>query len=113
MRTHNELMRLFGLTLLFACVAPAWGHEPMQHSCSPPIRPVNDQDDVQWQRFLNEIDAFRDCVTGAKDRHEAAVRSHQAAAREAVEAWTEFVRSSLNAPEDFPWPPEEERSQAR
>jgi hypothetical protein len=40
-------------------------------------------------------------------RHEAAARAHQAQARAAVDLWNTFVKTSLNAPEDFPWPPTE------
>jgi hypothetical protein len=40
----------------------------------------------------------------AQERHEAAGRAHQEAARDAVQSWNDFVRTSLNAPGDFPWP---------
>jgi hypothetical protein len=79
-------------------------HEPMQHDCVSPIRPVNDQDNVVWQRFLDDIDRYRSCVSIAQERHEAAGRAHQEAARDAVQSWNDFVRTSLNAPGDFPWP---------
>jgi len=82
-------------------------HEPMTLACTAPVRPADDQDDALWQQFLSEIEAFQDCITAAVDRHQAAAAEHQAAAREAVDAWNRFVRTSLNAPEDFPWPPEE------
>jgi hypothetical protein len=89
--------------LLVTLANGAWAHEPMGHSCSAPARPANDQDDVLWQRFLDDIDVFRNCVTRTKERHEDAVSQHQDAARAAVESWNAFVRTSLNAPEDFPW----------
>jgi hypothetical protein len=85
----------------------ALAHQPMEHDCVAPVRPENDQDDVAWHRFLEEIDAFQSCVTAHADRHQAASEAHQRAAFAAVDAWNDFVRSSLNAPEDFPWPPEE------
>ncbi len=86
---------------------PAHGHEPMTHDCVTPVRPANDQDDRLWNQFLSEIDAFQRCVTAAADRHQAASDAHQRAAFAAVDAWNDFVRTALNAPEDFPWPPEE------
>jgi hypothetical protein len=90
------------LSLTQACLA----HELDPVECDAPIRPADDQNDLLWQAFLNEIDEFRDCVTQQMALHEQAAKSHQAAAREAVENWNAFVRDSLNAPEDFPWPPE-------
>ena len=105
--------RLLALCLATVCAlgwmtaAPALGHEPMAHDCSAPERPADDQDDQLWETFLAEIDAFQSCVTQAADRHQAASDAHQRAAFAAVDAWNDFVRTSLNAPEDFPWPPEE------
>jgi len=86
--------------------APALAHEPMAHGCVAPTRPADDQDDVLWAAFLEEIDVFQSCITAAADRHQAASEAHQQAAFAAVDAWNDFVRTSLNAPEDFPWPPE-------
>jgi hypothetical protein len=80
----------------------------MAHDCVVPVRPANDQDDQLWTQFLADIDVFQRCVTAAADRHQAASDAHQKAAFAAVDAWNDFVHTSLNAPEDFPWPPEEE-----
>ena len=99
---------LCGAALAFAAMSPVQAHEPMEHACEAPVRPADETNDRLWNAFLDEIDAFRDCVNVAKEQHEHAVRAHQASARHAVEAWNEFVRTSLNAPEDFPWPPEED-----
>jgi hypothetical protein len=99
------MLQLLRFSILTACLfvgAQIHAHEPMRHDCTAPLRPVNDQDDRQWQRFLDEIDAFRECVNAAKSRHESAQIAHQQAARSAVEDWNEFARTSLNAPEDFP-----------
>ena len=93
-------------TLITAGIAQA--HVPMEHACVAPARPVNDQDDVLWSQFLAEIDSFQTCISAEADRHQAASDAHQQAAFAAVDAWNDFVRSSLNAPEDFPWPPEDE-----
>jgi hypothetical protein len=99
-------LALLSLTLLWLAQG-ALAHEPMLHDCVAPVRPVDDQDDLLWNRFLDEIDVFQACVTRAADRHQAASDAHQRAAFAAVDAWNDFVRTSLNAPEDFPWPPEE------
>ncbi len=101
------------LFLLFLMVAsaglsgPAIAHEFTEPECFAPSRPVDDQNDAAWQDFLDDIDEFRACTAKKMERHEAAVLDHQESARLAVAAWNEFVRTSLNAPEDFPWPPED------
>lgn len=96
------------VVVLCTAIAPtAESHAPMGHGCVAPTRPVDDQDDLQWNVFLEEIEGFQACVNAATERHLAAAAEHQAAARDAVDAWNTFVRDSLNAPEDFPWPPEQ------
>ena len=97
------------LTFLVAFPGDAGAHAPMTDDCVAPVRPADDQDDAQWRAFLKAIDAFQACVTAESERHLAAADDHNAAAREVVETWNVFVRESLNAPEDFPWPPEADR----
>ncbi len=109
LRATGSTLRLLPLCL---AVALSWtshvlGHEPMGHDCISPDRPADDQDDRLWAQFLTDIDAFQHCITLAADRHQAASEAHQRAAHAAVDAWNDFVRTALNAPEDFPWPPEE------
>ena len=82
----------------------AFAHEPMQHVCIAPERPEDDQNDVLWQQFMANIDAFRDCVNAKMEWHQAAADTHHQNAEEVVALWNEFVQTSLNAPEDFPWP---------
>jgi hypothetical protein len=103
---HRLLMVICQTALLVGAV-PVQAHEPMNHGCTAPSRPVDDQNDLLWSQFLQDIDAFQTCITNAADRHQAASDAHQRAAFAAVDAWNDFVRTSLNAPEDFPWPPEE------
>ena len=86
----------------------AQAHEPMQHACVAPERPVDDSDDVLWHQFMADIDTFRNCVNDKMHWHEHAAQVHNDNARQVVTMWNEFVQTSLNAPEDFPWPPEEE-----
>lgn len=82
-------------------------HTHRPHHCEAPVRPIDDQNDVLWQRFLAEIESFQACVNTEMAWHQAAARDHQAKARAVVEIWNQFVTGSLNAPEDFPWPPED------
>ena len=101
--------RLAGLILVCAAMAPLAGHahEPTAHSCRAPTRPVDDQDDVLWYAFLKEIEVFQACVNTASELHLTAAREHQSAARAVVEAWSVFVRDSLNPPADYPGPPKD------
>ena len=91
--------------IFMVLMVPVHAHEPMAHSCSAPVRPIDDSNDQHWAAFLARIDEFQACVNAAMQRHEAAAREHQAQARAAVDLWNTFVQTSLNAPEDFPWPP--------
>ena len=93
--------------LMMLAGAPALAHEPMTHDCITPVRPADDQNDEHWRRFLADIDDFQACITEAADRHQAASEAHIRAAHAAVNDWNDFVHHSLNAPEDFPWPPED------
>lgn len=102
------LINIALLALLLPGSMPGLAHDPMRHDCVAPQRPQDDQNDVLWAEFLARIDEFQACVTAAADRHQAASDAHQRAAFAAVDAWNDFVRTSLNAPEDFPWPPEED-----
>lgn len=92
---------------MMALCNPVIAHEALYSDCVGPERPVDDANDVLWQRFLAEIDTYRACVRRVMDQHQLAASEHQAAARSAVTSWNEFVRTSLNAPEDFPWPPDD------
>lgn len=107
MNRNRPILNACLLSVITLTGLPVFAHTPMIHDCSAPVRPTDDQDDLRWSRFLEEISAFQNCVTREADRHQAAAQAHQQAAMAAVDAWNEFVRTSLNAPEDFPWPPEE------
>ncbi len=97
---------LFPLVLSLLLIAPVMAHEPMQHVCVAPQRPVDDQDDLLWRRFKTGIDEFRDCISAKMEWQNEAAAEHTRAARQAVGLWNDFVRTSLNVPADFPWPPQ-------
>ncbi len=77
-----------------------------QAGCRAPARPADEQNDLLWQAYLEDVDNFRQCISDFVEANQAAAVAHNEAARLATEAWNEFVRTSLNVPEDFPWPPE-------
>ena len=54
---------------------------------------------------MDQVDAYRDCMTRFIAENNDAADRHRAAANAATVEWNAFVHSSLNVPEDFPWPP--------
>jgi hypothetical protein len=94
------------LSIACAIAAPAFAHTLQPYECEAPSRPVDDQDDVLWQRFLVEIDEFQACVSADAESHQVASLAHQEAARSAVDSWNRFVKTNLNVPEDFPFDPD-------
>ncbi len=95
--------------LLWAIQAPVSAANPAPHSvdatpCPAPVRPPEDVPPATWQAFLDNVDRFRACTNDAMEHHQAAARTHQAQARAAADAWNQFVKTSLNAPQDFPHP---------
>lgn len=77
--------------------------------CIAPERPGEDVPEAVWQRFLADVDAYRACISSYVESNNAASDAHRTAANRATLAWNEFVRTSLNAPEDYPWPPESDQ----
>ncbi len=103
---------MLGWMMMLTLPGPVWAHTqtinaPVVHNCTPPVRPENDQDDHLWRAFLREVDTFRQCVNDKMEWHRAAAAAHEQNAREVVQTWNRFVQVSLNAPEDFPYPPVE------
>ena len=82
-------------------------HDYQGDACVPPTRPADDNNDQLWNEFLAAVDRFRACTQAHMEWHQSAVVAHQQDARLAVERWNQFVRISLNAPEDFPFPVED------
>jgi hypothetical protein len=80
---------------------------PPPPSCVQPVRPPDKTDAVAWNRFVDQVDAYRSCMNAYITENHAAADRYRAAANAATEAWNAFVHGSLNVPEDFPWPPPE------
>jgi|GEM_PF-1758179 len=100
---------VFVVVLTSFAISPwVFAHEPMQHTCSAPERPIDDQNDTAWHDFLTATQTFRRCVNDKMEWHQRAARNHQQLATQVVGEWNAFVRTSLNTAEDFPYPPTEE-----
>ena len=72
--------------------------------CEAPRRPADEVAEPVWQQFLADVDRYRDCIDRRVTAEQAAAAAHDARARAAADAWSRFVRESLNAPQDYPWP---------
>ena len=94
-----------GPLLLLPLLSAADNSQPV-NPCRAPTRPVDDTAQVTWNRFVDDVDVYRACINDFVQRNHAASDAHRQAANEATEAWNAFVKTSLNVPEDFPWPPE-------
>lgn len=104
---YPRLLLTVGLTVASIMAGSAAAHTPSPaHHCEGPSRPADDQNDALWQRYLADVDAFRACISDFVDANQAEARAHSEAARQATADWNGFVRSELNVPEDYPWPPE-------
>lgn len=100
--THCVILALAGLLL------GAAGHAyeaPPDHGCSAPSRPADEAHDRRWQAFLDDVDAYRACISSYMERQQQAAIAHRQAARAAADEWNHFVRNEMNVPSDFPWPP--------
>lgn len=103
------LRPLLAALLLHALVPVAHAHSPApDHGCRAPARPADDQNDLLWQRFLDDVDAYRACISDFAAANHEASDLHRQAANDATRDWNRFVRSELNVPEDYPWPPPQE-----
>lgn len=93
--------------LLLGCLAGPLAADPgpLLHGCTAPLRPADDRNAAAMQRFLAEVDQYRQCISDFVDTNYAAADRHRDAAAAAALEWNGFVRDSLNAPQDFPWPP--------
>jgi len=94
------------LLLLPSMLSAAHSPQPA-NTCEPPTRPPEDVAEVVWNRFLADVDSYRACISEFVQQNHAASDAHRQAANQATEQWNAYVKSSLNVPEDFPWPPED------
>jgi hypothetical protein len=102
---------LFAFLFILAPVAAA--HTPVPvHGCASPERPSDDVGEMVWNRFLEDVERYRACISDFVRRNYAASDAHRDAANAATLDWNAFVRDSLNVPADFPWQPEDADDQA-
>lgn len=83
---------------------PLGAHGEAPAPCRAPVRPPDDVAEPLWQAFLADVDRYRACIDRRVAAEQAAAAAHDARARQAADAWSRFVRDSLNAPQDYPWP---------
>lgn len=104
--TYPLRLVLAAAALCLVSAPPAFAHDTAPaHGCAAPSRPADDQDDVSWQHYLDDVDAFRTCISAFADANRHAAQMHNQAANAATRDWNGFVKRELNVPQDYPWPP--------
>ena len=105
---RRSISYAFCLALAGLVASPGSGADgPLQPDCAQPVRPPDKTDTVVWNHFVDQVGVYRSCMNAFITANHAAADRYRAAANAATEEWNEFVHSSLNVPEDFPWPPPE------
>ena len=105
-------MRVFAGLVLCLAFAHSNADTPVRApNCEPPQRPNEDVEKYVWDQFLASVETYRVCISTYVERNQQASDAHRAAANQATLGWNEFVRTSLNAPKDYP-PPKPESGSA-
>lgn len=83
------------LTIALLAIATQASADSIQpsHSCYEPSIPYEFNDDFERQRFINEVEEYKECLSDFVDEQNDAVKNHQAAAQEAIEEWNSFASS--------------------
>lgn len=104
MAKGEVMLAVWRLALMFVVVLSAGVRaHPLapESACVEPERPPR-TDIERWNRFVDDVDVFRQCIAEfAETEHEAA-EAHRRASEQATERWNRFVRDHLNVPKDFP-----------
>lgn len=92
-----KIIKLAFLVQLVAIstTAAADSYSP-SHSCYQPSKPYEFNDQWEVDRFNNEVEEYRDCISDFVEEQNDAIRRHQTAAEEAIDDWNNFVRWELN-----------------
>ena len=105
MHRRPDARTRIALALMLLIPALALAHSPQPtHGCAQPIRPPDKNDSDVWNRFMDQVDVYRACMSSFITENNEAADRHRAAANAATAQWNAFVHESLNVPEDFPWP---------
>ncbi|RLW61170.1 MAG: hypothetical protein B6D75_03630 [gamma proteobacterium symbiont of Stewartia floridana] len=66
------------------------------HSCSKPYKPYQFTDQYELDNFMDEVEAYKRCITDFIEEQNDNVRTHQNAAEEAIDEWNNYVNYELN-----------------
>ena len=66
------------------------------HYCNKPYKPYQFSSDYEIQRFNQEVETYKNCMSDFIDEQNDAARKHQRAAEEAIDEWNSFVNYELN-----------------
>lgn len=84
------------LTLfLFPFVSSAW---EMQNSpsCSKPYKPYEFSSRDDLNRFMDDVENYKQCINDFIDEENQSIQTHQDAINSAIDEWNNFVNIELN-----------------
>ena len=92
--TYRRIAGLFVL-MIAAITSPAMADTfPLNHTCTPPIKPAQFNDNQQVAMFNDAVSAYKQCITTFTDEHNQAANMHRSAADDAIGEWNDFVNDN-------------------
>lgn len=66
------------------------------HSCSKPYKPYQFNSQYEIDRFNEEVQRYKQCISDFVEKQNDAIRNHSNAADDAINDWNNFVNHELN-----------------
>lgn len=98
MRVLNFTLTRVIAALIFVAIAATLTYADIisqSHSCYKPIKPYKFTSQYEIDNFNDEVRRFKSCIDRFVEQQNDAIRNHQSAANDAIEAWNRFVRFEL------------------
>ncbi len=96
-KSFHESRFLILLVSVISNIAPASADMfTPSHYCSKPYKPYEFNDQYEIDNFMNEVEAYKQCLSDFVDEQNDAATKHQNAAEEAIDEWSNYVNYELN-----------------
>ena len=89
------ILSIFTLISVMAFPAMADMFAP-SHSCSKPYKPYQFDDQWELDRFNDDVQRYKRCISDFVDEQNEAAEQHQEAANDAIDEWNTYVNYELN-----------------
>lgn len=66
------------------------------HSCSKPFKPYSFSSEFERDRFIQDVEDYRDCLNDFIEEQLEEAESHQEAAQDAADEWERYKRFELD-----------------